>query len=347
LFIKEKPDTPQLFESPVKNIPEKSAETSTPTSQPAAPTSQPDPPPPLNPYAEAVKSRKSAAAIEDDLFAGLNVAEPPKPEVSKTAAQANTLNSVLSTFGQQAKNPDANTPFSANTSYTKASQPFRLSQQSVRTALDVARKSEARKGSTSGVPGSESKIPQFGFMAASMRSRPTQNITPAPNVMQRFEEQPPEDVKRVSSSEWRSSSREQWSYDVDLKPEEDTEAKEAQQLVDKIPVEQSLSPEQLKAKKKGEISTLRRKAKSKKFIVDMNDLGVWTEEKTKVEALPDIKVEKNLFIPSSISVVNFADLLKVSLEMLQKKMELLGLEPEQCSYDYGISLLEDEADFSA
>jgi hypothetical protein len=117
--------------------------------------------------------------------------------------------------------------------------------------------------------------------------------------------------------------------------------------VDKIPVEQSLSPEQLKAKKKGEISTLRRKAKSKKFIVDMNDLGVWTEEKTKVEALPDIKVEKNLFIPSSISVVNFADLLKVSLEMLQKKMELLGLEPEQCSYDYGISLLEDEADFSA
>ena len=138
----------------------------------------------------------------------------------------------------------------------------------------------------------------------------------------------------MSSAEWHSSSREQWTYEIDTKPK-DTEAAEAQPLVNEIPIEQIMTPEQTKARKRAEVATLRRKAKAKKFIVDMHDLGVWEEEKVKVETLPDIKVEKNLFIPSSVSVANFADLLKIPLETLQKKMELLGLESEQCSYDYG------------
>lgn len=318
--------------SSVRPTPEKIAQSNTPPPQSA-------PPPPPNPYAQVVKSRRSAADIENDLFAGINADAPdlkPSKNFLPPAPTSPSMDSLLNAFGTSSVRVNATSQATENSPYTKASQPFRVSEKSVRDVMEAAKKSEERKESKTLGSRPDPRIPQFGFMTTRVRPSifPPQIDTSAPKPTPSFEPEPPEDVKRVSSAEWHSSSREQWTYEIDTKTK-DTEAAEAQSLVNEIPIEQTMTPEQTKARKRAEVATLRRKAKAKKFIVDMHDLGVWEEEKVKVETLPDIKVEKNLFIPSSVSVANFADLLKIPLETLQKKMELLGLEPEQCSYDYG------------
>ena len=331
------PSRSELSSLPSQLTPETAARKAPTSNLEAEAPSQTTPFPPSYRYAEVVKSRKSAADIENDLFAGIK-SEIPTPESSGSQAQVNTQSSsfsnLLTSFGQDSRSSDART----NTSYTKASQPFRVSERSVRDAMEAAKRSEERRGTTGINPTPERPVQQFGFMAARMRpsTLPTEANTPPPYMAQ-AEAELPEDIQRISSSQWHSSSREQWSYEVETKKAE-AEAAEAQALVNEVSLEKTLTPEQLKIKRRKEVSALRKKAKGKKFLVDMQDLGLWEEQKTKVEALPDIKIEKNLFIPPSISVVNFADLLKIPLETLQKKMELLGLEPEQCAYDYGTNL---------
>jgi hypothetical protein len=342
--------TPEISTRVLPNIPSQQSQQIPVTSVRQGPAVTPvtDSPlqtaPPLSRYAEVVKSRKSAADIEDDLFAGIkSEISTPEPTISQAQlSPQSSIDTLLTSFGQDSRSSSAGTSLGTKTttSYTKATQPFRVSERSVRDTMEAAKRSEEQKGTTGIYPAPDRPLPQFGFMAA--RTRPGslsfETDSPVPSMVA---EQPelPGDMKRVSSSEWHSSSREQWSYEIDTKEAQieaaEAQAAEAQALVDSVKLESSLTPEQLKIKRRKEVFALRRKAKGKKFLVNMQDLGLWEEEKTKVEALADIKVEKNLFIPASISVVNFADLLKIPLETLQKKMELLGLEPEQCAYDHG------------
>ena len=84
------------------------------------------------------------------------------------------------------------------------------------------------------------------------------------------------------------------------------------------------------------MAKLVQRARGAYFKVGLKDLALWEPERQRVEASPlEITVRKDLYVPPSVSVSNFAGLLKVPLATLQRKMELLGLEKQECEADHG------------
>jgi hypothetical protein len=193
-------------------------------------------------------------------------------------------------------------------------------------------------------------VSSLGFMTAATRRGsievdPSENLVKPSTEFQGFIPEPPEDVKRVDSSQWQSSSREKWTYEIDLNEEK-------QKIEDEAPataVEDVESPGD-KAKRinmsKKDYQQLKKRAKSLKYKTSTSEFAMWEPAVQRVEAPVEINVQKNLYIPPSVSVSNFAKMLRVplciplltftDLATLQKKMELLGLEPEQCEFDHGI-----------
>ena len=64
-----------------------------------------------------------------------------------------------------------------------------------------------------------------------------------------------------------------------------------------------------------ELDKLVDRARAAKFRVGLKDLAIWKGDVQRVEAPEEITVPKSLYIPPSISVTNFAGLLKVPLGM--------------------------------
>jgi hypothetical protein len=125
-------------------------------------------------------------------------------------------------------------------------------------------------------------------------------------------------MKRIDPSQWQSSSREKWTYEID--PTKEAE-QEAERLLAGDPrsrmteEEKVLESEEQKEQMK-ELDKLINRAKAAKFKVGMKEMAIWEGEKQRVEApVTEIAVQKSLYIPPSVSVSNFANLLKVPLGM--------------------------------
>jgi len=153
-----------------------------------------------------------------------------------------------------------------------------------------------------------------------------------------------DDIKRVSSTAWRSASREQWTYEVE--PDKEEEGKKEAEAITAF-IEQETEVDEIKSKeqKKRELKKLKDRAVRARFRKNLNGLAEWVEPLQKEEAPLEITVQKELYIPPSISVANFASLMKMPLGKpipddklilgtLQKKMELLGLEEEERAHDH-------------
>jgi hypothetical protein len=146
---------------------------------------------------------------------------------------------------------------------------------------------------------------------------------------------------RIDTSTWRSSSRETWDYEVDPQKEIEREAERllAEDLArgeTRSRAEQQAAREAEEQLQEAEMAKLVARARGAMFKVGLKDLALWEPERQREEASPlEIVVRKELYIPPSVSVSIFAGLLKVPLGTLQRKMELLGLEKEECQADHG------------
>ena len=191
-------------------------------------------------------------------------------------------------------------------------------------------------------------VASFGFMSASQRQPPPtdrpltkKNVSSSPATAD-LVPVAAEGRIRVDTSSWRSSSRESWVYEVD--PQKEIE-REAERLLaedrakgeTRSREEQRQAREEQEEKLQWEHRKLIERARGAYFKVGLKDLALWEPERQREEASPlEITVRKDLYVPPSVSVSNFAGLLKVPLATLQRKMELLGLKKEQCEADHGI-----------
>jgi hypothetical protein len=265
-----------------------------------------------NPFIGAVRSKKSALDIENDLFAGIKSEAPEPEDFSKESPDM--INKLVSAFGrdflgtsESTSVPDA-TGFT--TSHSKLAQPLRLPSTMIKKTLAEIRKAESGNGATAipvtTIPGRT--IPQLQFMSARARPVEVQEVKPKEIDTSMFD--PPESrVRRVESSEWTSSSRESWNYEVNV--EEEGLGEEPDMM--KAALETYLTPDQEKALKKKELTRLKKRAKAAKFKLSVADLAHWQPEVHKTEAPVENTTQNTLYIPPSISVVNFSNLLKVPL----------------------------------
>jgi hypothetical protein len=113
----------------------------------------------------------------------------------------------------------------------------------------------------------------------------------------------------VESSEWTSSSRESWNYEANV--EEQGSGEDSDMM--KAALETYLTADQEKMLKKKELTALKKRAKAARFKLSIADLAHWQPEVHKTEAPVDNTTQNTLYIPPSISVVNFSNLLKVPL----------------------------------
>jgi hypothetical protein len=137
----------------------------------------------------------------------------------------------------------------------------------------------------------------------------------------------PDGIQRIESTAWQSSSRENWTYDINTKAEAEAEA---ERILENDPrarmTEEQLEAERLQQiERKKDIGRLVAKAKAMNFKVGYNDLGVWKGEyqKSALEEVQEITVQKKAYIPESISVANLSHLLKVSLGLTPNTFFLL------------------------
>lgn len=123
------------------------------------------------------------------------------------------------------------------------------------------------------------------------------------------------DIKRTASTEWRSASREKWTYEVEPEKSEEEPLNGLADLIPQVAEQDELSLEEEKVQKKRDVNKLKKRAAIARFRTRVGDIGVWVEESQKVEAPLELKVQKELYIPPSISVANFANLMKIPLGM--------------------------------
>ena len=90
-------------------------------------TTSPEEPQRKNPYADMLKSKKSTFDIENDLFAGITtdttLNAPKRPDVK---ANANLMDNLFAKLDTEKRTEKAKGP------YTKSSQPFKVSDSSIR-----------------------------------------------------------------------------------------------------------------------------------------------------------------------------------------------------------------------
>lgn len=290
-----------------------------------------------NPFEKILKSKKSATDIESDLFAGIKeVVDAPKAGSSTSPAKS-SIDNILSNFSSPKLD-------GLSTSFTqKVNPPFRVSQEHVQKILESATSAGRTGASEVAATESDRPVQQFGFLAA--RQRPTASPSEKESVPIAIDDLGDvDDVKRVSSTAWRSASREQWTYEVE--PDKEEEGKKEAEAITAF-IEQETEVDEIKSKeqKKRELKKLKDRAVRARFRKNLNGLAEWVEPLQKSEAPLEITVQKELYIPPSISVANFASLMKMPLGnpipddklilgTLQKKMELLGLEEEERAHDH-------------
>jgi hypothetical protein len=254
----------------------------------------------LYPYANVLNSNRSAKAIEDELLDGIEAKPAPPPSA------------IGDIFSKVQLSQD--TAKLRETSYSEATQRFQVSDSTMSTLMENldAQREEAE---------TEPK-PQFSFMAS---GRP---LPKPPEFTFKFEtsehpdliESLPEGIKRVESDSWLSASREKWTYQVDVKEEEEAEA---ERLLASDPragmTPEELEQERLEAiERRRDINRLVEKAKSMKYNVKYTDMAVWKGEYERpgMDESLEISVHKRIFIPNSITVANLANSLKVTLGRL-------------------------------
>jgi recombination DNA repair RAD52 pathway protein len=119
-----------------------------------------------NPFIGAVRSKKSALDIENDLFAGIKIEAPEPEDFSKESPDM--INSLVSAFGRDFLGTSESTSVSDatgfTTSHSKLAQPFRMPQNVIRGTLAQIRKSEANNKFPTAT--NVKTIPQFQFMSA-------------------------------------------------------------------------------------------------------------------------------------------------------------------------------------
>ena len=306
----------------------------------------------VNPYADIIKSKRSSMDIENDLFAGIdgdssveiprpqkpavqfNVSQKPtfQPKVSQMSASQPNLSPKIASNSNASQNPrfpnvsldnlfakldvNQNKPNASKGSYTKSSQPFKVSDTSLRNIMKSLQEEKPHAPPSH----SERAVQQFGFMSARQKeptaARPTlktQKPFQHPDIIH----EAPEGLKRIDSSEWQSSSREKWTYEVDPQVEAEREAERllAADAKARMTQEERDTEMEEQMEKMLELDKLVDRAKAAKFRVGLKDLAIWKGDVQRVEAPEEITVPKSLYIPPSVSVTNFAGLLKVPLGM--------------------------------
>lgn len=169
-------------------------------------------------------------------------------------------------------------------------------------------------------PSAKSRAVQnFSFQSAS-REKPSQerNEKPSPGTSTPIHKdlvpQAAEGTKFIESSSWRSASREKWTYEVDLKIEAEQEADRL--LAEEAAKKGITAEERVEQKKKTEeFEKMIDRGRAARFKVGLKDIALWKHDVQRVEAPTEIVVQKTLYIPPSISVSNFANILKVTLRM--------------------------------
>jgi hypothetical protein len=312
-------------------------------------------PRPVNPYTNIVKSKRSSMDIESDLFAGIdadssveisNSQKPAvqsevsqkltfQPKVSQKSTSQSNLSQKIASGSNTSQKPafssvsldnlfaklDVNqnkpqTPDGSRGSYTKSSQPFKVSDSSLRNIMKSLQEDKPLAPPSR----SERPIQQFGFMSA--RQQQPASARPTPQTQTSFQHpdivhEAPEGLKSIDSTQWQSSSREKWTYEVDPQVEAEREAERLLAADAKAHMTQEERDAEMEEQmeKMLELDKLVNKAKAAKFRVGLKDLAIWKGDVQRVEAPQEIAVPKSLYIPPSISVANFAGLLKVPLGM--------------------------------
>jgi hypothetical protein len=153
-------------------------------------------------------------------------------------------------------------------------------------------------------------VQQFAFLSA--RARPAAAATSerqATTDSSSFSAAP-EKARRAGGSGWISASREAWDDEV---PNNEEQPAEAESEMFKEGLEEYLSPEKSKKEKKKELEMMKKRAKVARFKLSVKDIAHWQPEAQKVEAPVDIITSNTLYIPPSISVANFSNILKIPL----------------------------------
>ena len=274
----------------------------------------------INPYTDVIKSKKSAYDIENDLFAGITT-ESVHESCKKPNLQANTklMNDLFANLDTQKQIEGS------KGSYTKSSQPFKVSDSSIRNIMKSLQQKPPEAPP-------EKPVQQFGFMSArqqpstttkpqvsSSSARPSTTRSSTVREVQHPDliREAPDGLKRIDTAQWQSSSREKWTYEVDPRKEAEAEAERllAADTRSRMTEEEKEAESEEQKEKMKELDKLINRAKAAKFKVGMKDIGLWEYDKQRVEAPVEIVVQKNLYIPPSVSVSNFANLLKVPLGM--------------------------------
>ena len=151
-------------------------------------------------------------------------------------------------------------------------------------------------------------------MAAVRRQPPPLILDQSPEPMEALIDEAG-DVKRTASTEWRSASREKWTYEVEEEKSEEDPLNGLADLIPQVAEGDELALEEEQTQKKRDMNKLKKRAAIARFKTRVGDIGVWVEESQKVEAPLELKIQKELYIPPSISVANFANLLKIPLGM--------------------------------
>lgn len=262
-----------------------------------------------NPFTDILNSKKSASDIESDLFAGISsipmnaTTQPTEPSSSLGNLFRSTERDKIS---KSATRADSRKP---KTSYTKSSQPFRISDSSVQDIVKTLGKAQEASRTNSQ---SEGDFYEFGFMTTDSRSTPA--IPVQKPKLEAFVPIQEEGKRLVYSASWNSASRDKWSYEVNTLSEAEKEAERIlKEEAKKLKMTEKESQE--RQMQMGEIENLKQAALKARFKLSAADLALWKPEPEKSEAPLDIKVQKPLYIPPSISVANFANLMKEPLRI--------------------------------
>jgi hypothetical protein len=250
-----------------------------------------------------LKSHASSIDIEANLFKRVTAAVSAATEKIVPKDLSDKANrSAIDTFLAGKVDPIQPRSIEARPDSTKSFQPFRVSDISKRTILESTPKSEA-------------PLKPLGFMTAQRRA--SVELTQEEPVQERAKSvtyipESAENVKLIDSSQWQSSSRENWAYEVDLQ-EEKKAVKEQLAPVPIVMEEDAISQEGQRANKKKAVQALKKRAKALHYKVHADRLIYSEPVFQRLEAAPDISVQRRVFIPPSISVANFANMLKVPL----------------------------------
>jgi hypothetical protein len=180
-------------------------------------------------------------------------------------------------------------------------------------------------------PESEVQRETLRFMRASARRfAAVEGYDPVGHIQSQAMASELDRKKTVSSNDWASASREKWTIveeeegpvvvEMSLEQRvemefaaEQEQRKKAKSAEDEDEDEDEFSKEERRKKKRKEYRAMKGRMRSANFKTDVNEMALYVPKKGKVEAPVEVKVQKELYIPPSISVANFASMMKIPL----------------------------------